>query len=388
MLKKMLATVLMAWLVTTIAYADDATPIKIGAIYNLDALPGAVEQQGARGAQLAIEEINAEGGVLGHPLELVIKDAKHDSKTTQQVAKELAEDPSIPVVIGLNNTTMLLDAVPPIITANKLVISSGATAPLIPQQVPGQRLFYIGFGDNTQAAAAAEFAYSQLHAATAVIVNNSDLAYTQGLARYFNERYSQLGGKVLLQASFTSNTSDFNQIISQIKTLPQPPQIIYVASPIRQAPAVIMALRQAGLKQAIIGGDSFDSPDIIHLAGVNANDIYFTTHAQLNLNSSDVLIRRFVTNYEAQYHSMPNIFTALDYDSVKVLARAIEMAKSTDPSAIQRALLRLRYYQIVTGELSYFPGSTIPVKMITIMVIKDQKPELAAMWTPQSVPKP
>jgi branched-chain amino acid transport system substrate-binding protein len=175
-----------------------ATPVKIGAIYNLSGAQAALGQPSLRGAQLAVKQLNAGGGVLGRQIELKAYDGKTDPAVIRQHTQTLVTSDQVVALIGLNDTDMLLAAAPIAAKVEKVFLTSGATSPQLPKQVP-EYLYLACFGDNTQAAAGAEYAYETLHTKTAYLLFDKSMDYARLLTDYFKTRFVELGGEVVLQ---------------------------------------------------------------------------------------------------------------------------------------------------------------------------------------------
>jgi branched-chain amino acid transport system substrate-binding protein len=175
--------------------APAAGPIKIGAIYNLTGAQASLDVPSTNGAMLAIKEINAAGGLLGRPVELVLYDGKTDAATISNAATKLTESDQVIAMLGFSDSDQTLAAAPIAAKAGVVFVTSGATSPKLPEQVPDY-LYMACFGDNVQAAAGAEYAHNTLGAKTAYLLIDKDMEYTLLLGKYFKERFTELGGNV------------------------------------------------------------------------------------------------------------------------------------------------------------------------------------------------
>lgn len=348
------------------AQAATPTPIQIGVIYNLSGRQAPLDDYSLAGAKLAVAEINAAGGVLGRPLQLVIENGQTQPEIIQQAAKNLAADSNIVAVMGLNDTDMALAAIPTLAAGKKLFITSGATSPNLPNTAPGW-VFLACFSDNEQAAAAADFVFNHLADKSVFLIHQIDNAYPQLLSNYFTQRFQQLGGTISAKISFDLNHSDIQTDLNNLHSQTDQAKIIYLAAGPTVTMKIINEIRQAGFKQPIIGGDSFDSNLLQKLTTVIPGTIYFTTHAFIEPQNSNVTVQKFIHLYQATYHKPPDSsFAGLGYDTVSLLAQAISQAKSTDPAKIRSALLQINNFDGVTGTISY-QGTSIPKKSIAIV---------------------
>jgi branched-chain amino acid transport system substrate-binding protein len=368
--------------------AAKPTTIKIGAIYNLTGAQASLDAPSANGAKLAVKEINNAGGVLGRNLELVLYDGKTDAATIGNAATQLAESDKVVAMLGFSDTDMTLAAAPIAAKAGLVFVTSGATSPKLPDQVPDY-LFMACFGDNVQAAAGAEYAYNTLKAKTTYLLIDKGMEYTLLLGKYFKERYTELGGQVVLEDTYQTGDKDFSAQITKLKALGSLPDMLYIASGPDDVGTIVKQFRDAGVDKPIVGGDGYDTPLLVEIAGPGAENTYFTTHSLMDAQLGSDAVKKFITAYQAEYKTPPeNAFAGLGYDTVKLLADAIKRANSTEPKAIREALATTKDLKGVTGAITFQPGSRIPQKGVTIILVKGGKFTLAAEVVPQKVPAP
>lgn len=363
-------------------------PIKIGAIYNLEGSQASLDILSANGAKLAVKELNGKGGLLGRQLRLVLYDGKTDPSVISKAARDLVEKDKVSVIIGFSDTDMVLAGASIAANAGVVFITSGATSPKLPEQVKDY-LFLACFGDNVQASAGAEYAYKELNLKTAALLVDSKMEYTVLLAKYFKERYVELGGTIVLEDTYNGGTRDYSVQIDELKALENMPDMLYIASGPHDIGNIVKQFRQSGINMSIFGGDAYDTPLLTEIAGEYANNVYFTTHVFLDENSSIERVKQFTSAYQKEYGKQPeNGFTALGYDTVILTADAIERAKSDDASSILSALHNTRNLQLVTGNISFENGGRIPQKSVTIVRVEKGHFTLAIVVTPSEVPPP
>jgi branched-chain amino acid transport system substrate-binding protein len=165
--------------------------------------------------------------------------------------------------------------------------------------------------------------------------------------------------------------------------------MLYVASGPDDIGRLVKQLRDAGVDEPIFGGDGYDTPLLLEIAGAAANDVYFTTHALFDPAQATPLEKQFIEAYEERFGTPPeSSFAGLGYDAVNLLAAAIELAGSAKQKAVPGALEATRGFPGVTGTMSFAPGVHIPEKQVTIVRVEDGALTLAAMLTPEEVPPP
>ena len=355
--------------------ADSAqAPITLGAIYNLTGAQAPLDLPSALGAQLAVMELNKQGGLLGKPVKLNLVDGESQPALIQQEAKIFAQNKAISIAFGLSDTNMVLAAAPALTQAHKLFITSGATSPNLPQQIPNFLLLAC-YTDQMQADTLANFAFNDLDGKTAYILTNQDMSYTVLLAQYFQQTYKQIGGKIVGFNSFKQDVP-LNKQLKMLAAIKPAPDIIFLAAGPTEAAQLITQIRQAGYKQPILGGDSFDSATLLKNIGKPAGNIYYTTHAFISWANPNKKVQHFIRQYKNTYHQLPaNSFAGLGYDTVNLIAAAITKAQSTDPLKVRQAMYEIKNWPGVTGSISY-NNSPIPDKQITIIKIHNAKKTL------------
>jgi branched-chain amino acid transport system substrate-binding protein len=370
------------------AAQQGGAPIKIGAVYNLTGGMASLDVPSANGAKLAAKEINDAGGVLGRKIDLVTYDGKTDAATIGNAATQLVESDKVKTMLGFSDSDMTLAAAPIAAKAGIPFVTSGATSPKLPDRVPTY-LYLAGFGDNVQAAAAAEYSYNDLKAKTAYLLIDKGMEYTLLLGKYFKERFTELGGQIVLEDTYQTGDKDFSAQITKLKSLPNPPDILFISSGPDDVGVLVKQFRDAGVDKPIVGGDGYDTPLLVEIAGKGAENVYFTTHSLMDPQLGTDSVKKFISAYQAEYKNPPeNAFAALGYDTVKLIADAIKRAGSDDPKAILAALAATKNFPGVTGSITYQPGSRVPQKGVTVILVKDGKFTLAKEVVPQKIPAP
>jgi branched-chain amino acid transport system substrate-binding protein len=361
--------------------------IKIGGGFALTGDESSLDLPAANGAKLAVKEINAAGGVLGKQIDFIVHDTKYDMSVTAQVAKQFVEQDKVIAVIGFTDTDSVLASGPTIQAAGLPFITAGATSPKIPSQV-GDMMFLACFGDNVQAAAGAEYSYKNF-GKNAYLLWDKGVEYTTLLGGYFKSRFTEMGGTIVLEDSYDDKATDFSAQIAKVKALPQQPDFYYIAAMPYNVGPVVKQFRDAGLTGPIVGGDGYDTPDILSVAGDAANGVWFSTHALMDSTGGTDGIKKFIAAYNKEYgHDPENAFAALGYDSVYLLVDAMKRAGSTDAQAIKKALEETKDFAGITGSITFSADSHVPQKGVTLIDIKDNKFTLGAEVVPEKVPAP
>ena len=354
----------------------------IGAIYNLTGEQKSLDIPSSQGVELALEKLNATGGVLGRKVLLKLVDGETNTDVIARKTQELIDSSTdMPVLIGMSDTDVTLAAAKVAAKNKRLFITSGATSPLLPEQVPDY-LFLTCYGDNVQAAAAADYAYSDLKAHTVAVLYKEKMSYTELLRKYFEEAFKGLGGDVVFSAGYSAQT-----FADVIKKLPKT-EFIYLSASPDEVISTISALRAAGHNVPILSGDGFDIGETWSELPEESN-VYFTTHADIGPGNTDPDVIAFRKAYEKKYpNNEPDAFTALGYDTVMIIAAAVEKAGSLDVDAIRTALSSLQNFKGLTGNISFEKGSYIPIKSVAIFRVDGGAEKDVREILPMSIPSP
>jgi branched-chain amino acid transport system substrate-binding protein len=363
------------------------TTITIGGGFALTGEMSALDLSAAAGAKLAVKEINEAGGVNGRHIDLVIHDTQSRPDVTSRVCKQFVAHDHVVAVIGFTDTNSVMACGPTVQKAGLPFITAGATSPKIPQQI-GDKAYLACFGDNVQAAVGAEFGFKNF-GKNAYALWDKSADYTILLEKYFKDRYTQLGGSIVLEDSYDNKATDYSAQIAKINALPQQPDFYFIAAMPYNVGQVVKQFRAAGLEKPIIGGDGYDTPDIVTVAGKATDNVYFTTHALMDEQGGTAGIRKFIAAFRQEYgHAPANAFGALGYDTMYLLADAIRRAGSTEAAALLRAIQDTKDFPGITGKISYPNGSHVPQKGVTVIAIKDGKFTLGAEMVPEKIPAP
>lgn len=355
--------VVVGLLLTGILPVYGAETIKVGLITPLTGAIATFGQSVDKGVRMAVDEINAKGGVLGAKLELTVEDNQAKAEESANIARKFIEQNKVIAIIGPVISSNVL-AVAPIAQQSKVpLITPTGTNPRVTQV--GNYIFRACFIDDFQGTVMARFAKTGLSkkANTAAILYEKTSDYSIGLVKYFKESFQKLGGKVVAEESFSSGDQDFSAQLTKIKG--RNPDILYVPSYYDTAGLIIKQARELGIMAPILGGDGFDSPQLAELAGKeNLKDCYFSGH--FFSGSSAPQVRTFVANYKKRYNAVPDMLGALGYDAVYMLADAIKRAGKVDKDAIRDALAVTKGLKLVTGTITLDENRN-PIKSAVII---------------------
>ena len=327
--------------------------IKIGVNLELSGNVASFGQSALNGFTLALEEINAAGGINGKNLDIVKYDNKSDNTEPASVATRLITQDKVPVIFGAvtsGNTMAFIN----IAETNKVpVLTATATNPDVTVDPKTGKVreyvFRTCFIDPFQGTAMAKFATEELKVKRAAILKDNTSPYSVGLAKFFAKGFTAGGGEIVAEENFTVNDQDFRSILTKIKNLN--PDFIYVPAYYEQVGQIVKQAREMGINVAFGGSDGWDSPKLIQIAGKdNLKNCYITNH--YSPDRDDPKVKEFVTKYKDKFGNVPDALAALGYDTGYVLAAALKNAKEITPEAIKDALKNVKDVEGVTGKIS------------------------------------
>ena len=354
-----------------------AATIRIGEFASLTGNEATFGTSSHEGTVLAIEEINAAGGVLGKQLELVYEDNRSMQGESSTIAKKLINSNKVVALLGEVASGRSLE-VAPIAQQNKVpMISPSSTNPKVTEI--GDYVFRVCFIDPFQGTLLAGFAKNTLKAKKVAVFADVAAPYSLGLAQYFKEAWLAGGGEVVSEEKYTSRDKDFKAQLTKIKSAK--PDAIMVPGYYQEVGLIVAQARQLGITVPLFGGDGWEAPGLIQIAGAeNLANTYYSTH--FSPSSSDPLAQKFVAAYKAKYNGkVPDAMAALGYDSTMVLADAIKRAGTTDGPALRDAIAATKDFAGATG-ITTLDAKRDATKPAVIITVKDGKFEYVETVNP------
>lgn len=355
-------TLLAAVFATLVPAAEP--PIKVGEYASLTGKEATYGQASHRGTVLAIEEINARGGVLGRQLELVVEDTQSKPGESATVVKKLISRDKVVAILGEIASGRSLEAAPICQNARIPMISPGSTTP----QLTARRnyIFRACFIDSFQGTVMAKFAEHTLKARRVAMLTSATSAESVGLAKYFREEFTRSGGTIVLEQKFSDGDKDFRAQLTAIRAAEV--DGIFVPAYYAEAGLICKQARELGIRVPLFGIDGWESPELVRLAGDAVEGCYFVTHFSPENNASAVV--SFNERYRKRWGLESDALAALGYDSVLMLVDAIERAGSAEPARIRDALARTKNLHGATGTIT-LDADRNPTKSAVILQVRD-----------------
>ncbi len=351
------------------AKAAGSDVVKIGHVGPISGAIAHLGKDNENGARLAVEEINAAGGVKladkTVKLELVTGDDKADPKDGTLVAQKMIDEGVVALVGHLNSGTTI-PASKLYSDANLSHISPSATAVKLTEQ-GFKTTFRVVARDDKQGAVLANFAAGPLKAKTVAVIDDRT-PYGQGLADEFEKFAKEKGMKVVGREFTNDKASDFNAILTKMRST-KPDVVMYGGMDATAGP-MAKQMKQLGMKSTLLAGDGVCSPEFIKLAG-NAADIMKCSNAG---EAVEKLAKGadFVAKYKKRFNTDVQIYSPYSYDAVYVIAEAMKKSGKADRASITTAL-RDTNYDGLTGKIAFDAKGDIKNGAISMFEVKDDK---------------
>lgn len=351
--------------------------IQIGAVYCDSGAQAVLDEPSWRGAQLAVAEINKAGGIRGEQVELVRISGNSSAADLKNNVAAFLEKNQLAGMLGLSDSDLASAAAHQAVKRGVPFVTSGASSPKLPGFL-GSGFYMACFGDNVQAAAAAEWLAQAKGAKTASIIYDPAFSYTRLLKSYFSKAFRRGGGKITSTLSYTPG-----QTLLVGPAILKADAIFLATGSAADAMPVIRQLRSMGFPGPIMGGDSYDNPPA-WMNNPAARDVFFTTHAFPTTRKASAA---FVRSYKKAFRTNPDSFSALGYDATRTLLAGIEKSKDANPKNVRAALASGIHIDGLTGPFVLKKSQRIPKKPVALVDASESENQKLKI-TPTFVPAP
>jgi branched-chain amino acid transport system substrate-binding protein len=338
--------------------------IKIGGVFpitgDVPALGAAMEN----GAELAVKEINAAGGILGKQIELVVEDDQNQASVAPNAITKLIEQDKVSAVVGTYSSKCSIPMAAVAKENNVVMITPASTNEKVTLE-GGEYVFRACFIDPYQGKVGAKFAVDNLGATKAAMLYDVGNDYSVGISKEFKSNFEELDGKIVYEETYNAGESDFKAFLTEIKELGV--DVLYLPDNYSTVGLIAKQARELGIDCPLLGSDSWSDPGLVEVGQDAIEGSYFTDHA--SMTSDNEKIQNFIKSYKTEYNLDPSSFSVLSYDSVYLVAEAIKKAGNTDSAAIKDALTSIDYAGI-GGQIT-FDENRNPVKSAYINKVEN-----------------
>ncbi len=352
----------------------DGDPIVIGAAIALSGDIAPYDDGPYKALQIAIEDINAKGGVLGRKLTLVAADTKSDIAYGATAAQSVIDKGASLVVVTCDYDYG--SAAANIANEKGLIaFSPCAGDPKFGPAGIGPNAYTMATSNVAEAKIMAEWAYSKGYRSAYVLLGLG-IAFDASFADVFQKRWKELAGDgaFLGQDTFEGDDPQISTQITRLKSLPKAPDFIVVSSYPPPGVSAVKQLRAAGVTQPILGSDSWDGD--FWLSGVpGLTNMYFVTYGSLYGTDPRPAMRKFFETFKAKYGALPVQSNAVTgYSVLEAWVHAVEKAGTLDTDKVRAVLDGFHDEPLMVGPTSFTPDVHINnTREMTIMEIKDGK---------------
>jgi branched-chain amino acid transport system substrate-binding protein len=363
MTKRLLTFLFACAVAATTSSAATSDPIRIGHYASLTGKDAAFGVATRKGVLLAVEELNAKGGVLGRKLEYLVEDIQSKQGESSTAVKKLISRDKVVAVIGANASANSLEAAPICQQAKIPMMAISSTSPEVTKK--GDYIFRICFIDPFQGAVLAKFAHSSLKAKRVALLTSTNSPYSVGLSAVLRERFSALGGEVVAEQKFSEGDKDFRAQLTAIRAAK--PDVIAATGFYTEAALICRQARSLGLDVPVIGGDGWEAPQLTELGGKAVEGTYYSTYFSPDNKAPEV--QSFVQRYQARWNNeKPEGVSALGYDAMYLIAAAMERTGTTENAKLRDAIAATKDFPGVTGHttIDEHRNSSKPAVMITV----------------------
>jgi len=373
--------------------AAPGTKIWFGHVGSLTGAEATFGDSTDKGVKLAIEELNAKGGVKGKPLDLKTYDDQGKPEEAAIAATRLITQDKVAVLLGEVASSRSL-AMAPIAEANKVpMISPSSTNPKVTKDGDKTRpfIFRVCFIDPFQGTVMAKFATGKGIKKVAILRDVGN-AYSVGLADYFLSKFKELGGTIVNDQSYKAGDQDFKAQLTAIKA--KGPEAIYVPGYYTDVALIARQSRELGLKVPLMGGDGWDSAKLFEIGGAAIEGSFYSNH--YSPEDPSPRIQDFIKRYRERFGAVPDSMAATGYDAAMVAANGLSRAKDVTGEAAAEAIAATKGFPGVTGVITLDqdhnavkPAVVLEVKGGKAVYVATVKPdEPAPVAAPTTAPSP
>ena len=311
------------------ACAKHESEIKIGEYGSLTGSTATFGISTKNGIELFTDRLNTAGGVGGTRLHVIVEDDQSKPEEAATAVNKLIAQDAVIAVLGEVASSRSMAAAPICQAAGVPMITPSSTNPKVTEL--GDYIFRVCYIDPFQGEVIAKFARNTLHFTRAAVLRDQKNDYSVGLANYFTDSFTKLGGKVVSDQSYSEGDQDFKAQLTVIKS--KNPEFVMVPGYYTEVGLIARQARELGLKVPLLGGDGWVSDRLLEIAQDALDGSYFVNHYWVD--DPNPKVREFVESYRKRYNATPDGLAALGYDAAGVLTSALERLRAEDPKGFQ-----------------------------------------------------
>jgi branched-chain amino acid transport system substrate-binding protein len=333
--------------IVAVGRSQAPAPIKVGEYASLTGKEAGLGTLTHHGTVMAVQQINATGGLLGRQIELLTEDTESKPGESGTAVRKLIARDKVVAVLGEVASSRSLEGAPICQAAKIPMISPASTNARV--TAIGNYIFRVCFIDPFQGPVMAKFALQTLKVRRIAILSSASSAYSVGLAKYFKAAFLAGGGQVVAEPRYSEGDKDFAAQLTAIRAAGA--EAIFCPGYYAEGALIAKQARDLGIRGPVFGGDSWENQALIDLGGPAVEGAYLCAH--FSPENPSPRARQFVADYRRRFPGEEaGTNAALGYDSVMVLADAIRRAGTTDHAALRDALAGTTNFDAVTGRIT------------------------------------
>ncbi len=355
----------------------DADEILIGHFGSLTGSEATFGKSTDNGIILAVEEINATGGIRGKKVRLITYDDKGEAREAGTAVTRLITKDQVVAVLGEVASGLSLAGAPVCQENGIPMISPSSTNPKVTQV--GDMIFRVCFIDPFQGSVCAKFAreHEGLKAAKAAILTDQASPYSVGLQEEFEKAFVALGGTVVSKQTYQGGDQDFSAQLTAIRG--EAPDILFVPGYYTDVGNIALQAEKLQLKVPMLGGDGWDSSKLGEIAGKAIDGCFYSNH--YSHEDPNPRVQEFIRKYNEKHSQTPDGLAALGYDAARILFEAMKRTESLKGADLAAELSKTKDFDGVTGKISINEERNA-VKPAVILQMKDGKPSYVSTIQP------
>ncbi|MBY0472170.1 ABC transporter substrate-binding protein [bacterium] len=332
--------------VCDLSAGSDTNVIRVGEVGSMTGSEATFGVSTHEGIQLALCQANAAGGVKGKKFVLYSLDDQSKQDEAAAAMTKLITQSKVDAILG-EVASGISKVMAPIAQANKVpMITPSSTNPDVTKI--GDYIFRVCFIDPFQGYVMAKFAKENLKAKKVAILQDHGSDYSVGLAKFFIETFTKDGGEIVLNQSYNKNDVDFKSQLTAIRA--KAPDAIYIPGYYTHVGLIARQARELGVTIPLMGGDGWDSPELKSIGGAALNNSYFSNH--YSAEDKSPAVQTFLKEYKETFGKTPDGLAAMGYDAARVLADAMNRAKSLSNTDVRDAIAATVKFEGVTGKIT------------------------------------
>ncbi|WP_375770932.1 ABC transporter substrate-binding protein [Archangium gephyra] len=327
------------------------------------------------GIAMAIAEANAAGGVKGKQLEVRVYDSQGKPEEAAQAATRLITQDKVAVILGEAASTNSMAMADKAQAAGVPMITPSSTNPAVTRK--GDYIFRVCFIDPFQGYVMAKFARDHLKLNRVAVLQDNKSAYSVGLTDVFSRKFSEMGGNLVGNESYSKGDTDFRAQLTALKQLK--PEAIFVPGYYTDVGIIARQARELGLMVPLLGGDGWESDKLFELGGTALDGSYYSNH--YSVDNPDAKVQEFIKKYKAAHGAVPDSVAALAYDAAWLAIDAMKRAPDLSGAAIRDAIAATKDFPGVAGTIN-LDKNRDAVKQAVILKVEGGKTTFVTIVKP------